>query len=122
MNTYLPKLGDIVWINFNPSIGKEIQKKRPAIVVSSNDYNAATDMIAVCPITSTKNTKPHFIPLSKRNHKKVHGNINPLQVKCFDYTAKEREVSFIERATPKEIGQVAQYINFIFNYDDYIIE
>lgn len=26
---YIPKKGDIVWIDFDPSTGKEIQKRRP---------------------------------------------------------------------------------------------
>ena len=31
---YIPKKGDIVWIDFDPSVGKEIQKRRPGLVVS----------------------------------------------------------------------------------------
>ncbi|HFS4778978.1 type II toxin-antitoxin system PemK/MazF family toxin, partial [Enterococcus faecium] len=30
---YIPKKGDIVWIDFDPSVGKEIQKRRPGLVV-----------------------------------------------------------------------------------------
>ncbi|EQB4806945.1 type II toxin-antitoxin system PemK/MazF family toxin, partial [Enterococcus faecalis] len=31
---YIPKKGDIVWIDFDPSAEKEIQKRRPGLVVS----------------------------------------------------------------------------------------
>lgn len=31
---YTPKQEDIIIINFNPSVGREIQKKRPALVIS----------------------------------------------------------------------------------------
>ncbi|MGC4441267.1 type II toxin-antitoxin system PemK/MazF family toxin, partial [Streptococcus suis] len=48
---YIPKKQDIVWIDFDPSRGKEIKKRRPAVVVSSDNYNKQTGMIAVCPIT-----------------------------------------------------------------------
>ena len=51
---YTPKQGDIIIINFNLSVGREIQKKRPALVISSDVYNSVTGMVAVCPITSTK--------------------------------------------------------------------
>ena len=36
---YIPKKGDIVWINFDPSAGKEIQKQRPGLVISRTDFN-----------------------------------------------------------------------------------
>ncbi|WP_086445458.1 type II toxin-antitoxin system PemK/MazF family toxin [Candidatus Enterococcus lemimoniae] len=117
---YTPKRGDIVVIYFDPSVGREIQKKRPGIVISSDEYNAVTGMIAVCPITSTKNTKNHFISLDT-NHQ-ITGYINPLQVKTFDFTAPERNVRFIEKATLKEIGETAQIVSMIFDFSNLMTE
>ncbi|MGG5341434.1 type II toxin-antitoxin system PemK/MazF family toxin [Enterococcus sp. AZ192] len=117
---YTPKRGDIVVINFDPSIGREIQKKRPGIVISSDEYNAVTGMIAVCPIISTINVKSHFIELSADHQ--VKGHINPLQVKTFDFTAPERNVRFIERATLKELGETAQTVNMIFDFSSLMTE
>lgn len=51
MNNYIPQKQDIIWIDFNPSKGKEIQKRRPALVISSDNYNKQTGFVAVCPIT-----------------------------------------------------------------------
>lgn len=34
MTEYIPTKGDIVWIDFDPSTGKEIKKRRPTLVVS----------------------------------------------------------------------------------------
>lgn len=51
MNNYIPQKQDIIWIDFNPSKGKEIQKHRPALVISSDNYNKQTGFVAVCPIT-----------------------------------------------------------------------
>ncbi|MDR1801576.1 MAG: type II toxin-antitoxin system PemK/MazF family toxin [Lachnospiraceae bacterium] len=44
--------GDIVEVNFEPTLGHEPKKLRPALVVSSNDFNDMTSMTIVCPITS----------------------------------------------------------------------
>ncbi|WP_366533590.1 type II toxin-antitoxin system PemK/MazF family toxin (plasmid) [Carnobacterium maltaromaticum] len=117
---YTPKRGDIVAINFDPSIGREIKKKRPGIVISSNEYNATTGMIAVCPITSTKNVQPHFIKIDDSHQ--VEGHINPLQVKTFDFIAQARNVRFIEKATLKEIGETAQMVGMIFDFTSLITE
>jgi mRNA interferase MazF len=43
---------DVYWINFDPSLGGEIQKTRPAIVLSNNAANLALNRVQVVPITS----------------------------------------------------------------------
>ena len=47
---YLPHKGDIVAIDFNPSSGSEIRKRRPALVISNSRYSALTGLAVVCPI------------------------------------------------------------------------
>jgi len=44
--------GDVYWVNLDPTIGSEIQKTRPALVVSPDDMNAALPRVIVAPITS----------------------------------------------------------------------
>ncbi len=46
------KRGDVYWVNFDPTVGTEIQKTRPALVVSPNDMNAALPRVIIAPITS----------------------------------------------------------------------
>ena len=59
---YIPKQGDIVMINFNPTKGHEQRGTRPAIVISNNVFNEHTKMVVLCPITSnTKDFPTHYI-------------------------------------------------------------
>lgn len=44
--------GDVYWVNFEPSLGGEIKKTRPAIVLSNNAANAHLNRVQVIPITS----------------------------------------------------------------------
>lgn len=44
--------GEVWWVNFNPSIGGEIQKQRPAIIVSNDASNGSLNRLQVVPITS----------------------------------------------------------------------
>ncbi len=46
------KRGDVWWVNFVPSIGGEIRKKRPAIIVSNNAANQFLNRVQVIPLTS----------------------------------------------------------------------
>lgn len=52
--TYQPNKGDIVSLNFDPSAGAEIMKRRPALVLSRDAFNQHTGFAIVAPITSTK--------------------------------------------------------------------
>ena len=44
--------GDVYWVNLDPTIGSEIQKTRPALVVSPDDMNVALPRVIIAPITS----------------------------------------------------------------------
>ena len=46
------KRGEVWWINFEPAIGGEIRKKRPAIIVSNDAANHYLNRVQVVPITS----------------------------------------------------------------------
>lgn len=44
--------GDVHWVNLDPTIGSEIQKTRPALVVSPDDMNTELPRVIIAPITS----------------------------------------------------------------------
>jgi len=46
------KRGEVYWVNLDPTMGTEIQKTRPALVVSPDDMNTALPRVIVAPITS----------------------------------------------------------------------
>jgi mRNA interferase MazF len=46
------KRGDVWWVNFETSIGGEIRKQRPAIIVSNDAANFYLNRVQVVPITS----------------------------------------------------------------------
>jgi len=44
--------GEVWWVNLDPTIGTEINKTRPALVISPDDMNAVLPRIIVAPLTS----------------------------------------------------------------------
>lgn len=62
--------GDIYWINFDPSVGSEIRKKRPAIVVQDHTVAAPSSTIVVCPITSSELVHPFDVSIDESFLKK----------------------------------------------------
>lgn len=50
---YIPERNDIVFLDFEPTKGKEIGKYRPALVLSSSEYNRRTGLLICCPISTS---------------------------------------------------------------------
>jgi len=46
------KRGEVYWVNLDPTVGSEIQKVRPALIVSPDDMNAALLRVIIAPLTS----------------------------------------------------------------------
>ncbi len=53
MSKYIPNRNDIVWLDFEPVKGKEIGKYRPALILSSEDYNKNTGLLICCLISTS---------------------------------------------------------------------
>ena len=50
--SYAPKRGDVIQVNFMPQVGREQGGRRPAVVMSSSDYNRRVGLLIACPITN----------------------------------------------------------------------
>jgi mRNA interferase MazF len=54
--------GDIYWANMDPTIGVEIKKKRPVVIVSNEWINQFSQLVVVVPVTtSTKKVSPSHV-------------------------------------------------------------
>jgi mRNA interferase MazF len=60
---YVPDRNDIVWLDFEPTKGKEIGKYRPALVLSGKAYNKATGLLICCPISTSVRNAPTEVPV-----------------------------------------------------------
>lgn len=52
MPDWVPDIGEIVWLQFDPQAGHEQAGHRPALVLSPRRYNEKRGMMICCPMTS----------------------------------------------------------------------
>lgn len=101
MRHYVPKAGDVVWLEFNPQAGHEQSGHRPALVLSKRAYNEKTGLGIFCPITSKVKGYPFEVLLEG---KKISGAILSDQVKSLDWGA--RNVKFVEKSKDAVLKEV----------------
>lgn len=89
MVKYVPDRGDVIWLDFNPQIGKEIQKRRPALVLSLKSYNAKVGLALVVPITSRIKGYPFEVTFS--DSKMGSGSVLADQIRSLDWEERNAE-------------------------------
>lgn len=83
---------EIYWVNLNPTVGREMQKTRPAVVVSPDEVNNALGTILVAPITSSKKNFPTRITFE------LGGNENYIaldQIRAVDKSRLAKKISVL---------------------------
>lgn len=104
MRSYIPKKGDIIWLDFSPQAGREQKGHRPALVVSSTIYNRKGLLLA-CPITSQVKGYPFEVPIRLSG---IDGCILADHIKNQDW--KVRRARFIVKAPHEILTQVQELI------------
>ncbi|MDD2510926.1 MAG: endoribonuclease MazF [Syntrophomonas sp.] len=89
VKSYIPKRGDIIWLEFDTQSGHEQAGKRPALVISPKAYNHKTSLLLACPITSQIKGYPFEVAIP--SGLQIQGVILTDQVKSLDWQARNAQ-------------------------------
>lgn len=98
----------IVLVNLDPTIGSEMKKTRPCVIISPNEMNKYLQTIVVAPMTSSSKTYPTRVEIS---HEKKKGWIVLDQIRTID---RQRIIKVFSHLTEKEIAKVKQVLRETF--------
>ncbi len=105
-----PRRGEVWWVAFDPSVGGEVQKTRPAMIVSNNAANAILNRVIVVPMSSqTAKIYPGeaLVTLNREHRKAMADQLTTaskkrLRSKLGDLSASD--VSAVESAILLQLG------------------
>ena len=83
---FIPERGDVVWLSFEPQKGQEIQKTRPAVVLTPSKYNLKSGLALFVPITSQIKGYPFEVIIRS---KQINGAVLCDQVRSMDWRARK---------------------------------
>ena len=98
----------IVLVNLAPTIGSEIQKTRPCIIVSPNEMNKYLSTIVIAPMTSNLKEYPSRVPVY---HNEIKGMIAIDQIRTID---KKRILKLLGKLNNTEIKTTKKVIKETF--------
>ena len=107
-----PKRGDIWLVNFDPTVGGEIKKTRPALVISNNHNNQYSLTVTLLPITD----KGHDVyPFEVYLSKDTQGLSKESKIKCQQVRTvdKRRLIKLLGKIDEAVLDQVHEALNII---------
>lgn len=94
----------IVLVNLDPTVGSEIKKTRPCVIISPNEMNKYLNTVIIAPMTTQSKTYPTRIEVKYDNKK---GWIVLDQIRTID---KQRIYKALDGLTVREIEKVKMTI------------
>ena len=94
----------IVLVNLDPTIGSEMKKTRPCVIISPNEMNRYLQTIVIAPMTSSSKPYPTRIEIK---HKITKGWIVLDQIRTVD---RQRIVKILDNLVDKEIVLVKEIL------------
>jgi mRNA interferase MazF len=105
VTSYVPEAGDIVFLDFDPQVGREQAKRRPALVITDQRYNQASGLAVVCPLTSKRKPYPFALPIKLDQ---IEGAVLVDQLKSLDWNGRRAE--FHSRVEAGLLAKVRSYV------------
>lgn len=102
--------GDVWWVSFDPSLGGEIQKTRPAVIMSNDAANNVLNRLVVIPLTSkiSKLYPGQALVTLKGEQRKAMADqittISKLRVRNLIGSLPARDIVSIENALMQHLG------------------
>ena len=112
-SAYQPDRADLIYLDFTPQAGTEQAGRRPALVLSPQNFNIATGLAAVCPITHTGTGSKFEVPIPRGA--RLTGYILSHHFRTVDWLARNAE--FHSKANDELMWEVLGRVEAILSIE-----
>ena len=88
-----PRQGDVFWANLDPTLGREMRKRRPVLVVSPDEMNSVLSTVIAAPITATARPWPTRCAIRLRGKT---SSVALDQIRCLDAQRLVRHIAHVD--------------------------
>jgi mRNA interferase MazF len=85
---WAPDRGDIIWIDCNPQVGREMKNMHPMLVLSPRAFNETTSIVIGLPMTTAEYNDTNPFAIKFNGPKNVTSYVLGHQPKSFDWRAR----------------------------------
>lgn len=96
---------EVFWVSLDPTIGSELKKSRPAVIISPNEMNSALNTVIVAPITSTLKKYPTRVNIELQGK---GGQIALDQIRTVDKQRLKKRISKVSEREGQDVLETLQ--------------
>jgi mRNA interferase MazF len=108
----MPRRGEVWWANLDPTVGSEINKTRPCVVISNSVLNEHRRTVVIVPLTSSPRVAPPVMVSVTCSGRPAVAVIDQVRA-----VAKERLTRLIERLSAQQLQSVQDALREILELD-----
>lgn len=94
---------EVYWVNLDPTVGAEIQKKRPCVILSPNELNVSLKTVIIAPLTTTIREWPSRVKVTVK-HKSSQVALD--QIRCIDKSRIKNKIEILKLADIRDVKDV----------------
>lgn len=91
---------EVYFVNLDPTIGSEIKKTRPCVIISPNEMNHNISTLIIAPLTSKLKNYPTRVPCKVEGKQ---GQIVLDQIRTVDRSRLVKKIDTLNKTTQKKV-------------------
>jgi mRNA interferase MazF len=110
----VPQPGDVFWVSLDSTLGTEQAGRRPAVIVSTQEFNALSPRVLICPISKRHRDWPVVVPMPP--DAQIRGIVLCDQLRAIDRLGRLH--GFIERLPDRHLASIRRVIATIMGLSE----